>query len=273
VVGEEAALPVHIAAHRLLVWLRNRHLVQRTLRSRAARHLDRLQPGGVTIVVTSWNSDPFLTVCLAAVRRFADRPVEMFVIDNHSRHNPRRIAEQAGARYLRLPANGGHSFALDIGFLLARTEFAIALDVDAFPFSPDWLPTMLGPLDRGYTVVGPEWNGYAHPCCLAMRTERFVRRGYTFAADARRNWDVAEGISVSEGPQRVFLLPKLGNLLGDEAIGATYAGGIYHNAYATRHLRLSDPEEAVLDGKVRRGDALSVWEQALARYGPPTWED
>ena len=103
----------------------------------------------------------------------------------------------------------GHGAALDLGWLRARTSVVVALDVDAFPISDQWLSRLTTPLDEGATVVGahggevldrlsrdvpPEWRGrdFVHPCCLAMRLRDFVARDHSFRADRSSGRDPGE---------------------------------------------------------------------------------
>jgi glycosyltransferase involved in cell wall biosynthesis len=256
--------------------------IQALLRERSKRRLGHLRPG-VTVVIAAWNSDEFLPIALSGVRRFADTTTEILVVDNHSDVNPRSLCDRFSARLIRLPVNLRHSVALDIGFLVSSTEFVMSLDADAFPFSANWLPTFLDPLERGYEVVGCECaGGYAHPCCLAMRTETFVWRRYTFRAQPppgaeHREWyDVGESISRVSGPDRVAIVPKTDSVHGGEwYVGATYGNVVYHNAYSSRHLHLPSPNTDGLDPSenfvMTRQFALATWKEALRRWGPPTW--
>lgn len=264
-------------AKRLLLRARDTEVIQRVLRRQAAGHLDRLEPGAVTVVTASWNSNDLLEVSLAAARHFADRPLHLLVVDNHSAVPPTAVIRRYDARLVRLPANLGHGVALDIGFLLARTEYVMALDVDAFPYRAAWLPTFLDPLDHGATVSGCEAEEhFAHPCCLAMKTDRFVRARHTFVANMDRGWDVGQRISQIEG-NKVHLVPKTGNLHGSGIVSASYGDVLYHNAYGTRHLRLANPDQDALDPTshfaMTRQVAREVWAEATLRFGPDTWTD
>jgi glycosyltransferase involved in cell wall biosynthesis len=261
--------------HRGAVRVEALDLLQRFLRRRARPRLGRLR-SGVTVVIASWNSNQFLEVGLEGVRRFADRPTEILVIDNHSDESPVRITTHFGARLLRLPANLRHSLALDIGFLLAQTEFVMSLDVDAFPYDAKWMPTFLQPLDRGFVVSGCEWfRPYAHPCCLAIRTADFVTGCFSFRAGGPCGWDVGEAISHEVGPGRTWIVPRTATIEGKGYVSASYGNVLYHNCYGTRHLRLDDPYSAGLDPTdthvTTRQSALEIWAEALRRFGPATW--
>jgi hypothetical protein len=273
------------ALHRALVQAEGLDLVQTFLRGRRARRRRDPQPGAVTVVIASWNSNQFLETTLAAVNHFSDRPTTVIVVDNHSDASPLPVARRYGAQLIRLPFNLRHSFALDVGFLSARTEYVMALDVDAFPYSRDWMPTFLKPLTCGYGVVGCEWwRPYAHPCCLAMSTAEFVAGRHSFRPRLpveTGGWDTGEGISRRIGPDRLKIVPRTGSLSGIGYFTASYGDVLYHNCYATRHLHLARPDLDALDGAespadlsemgITRQTSLDWWNEAVARFGPGTW--
>lgn len=258
-------------------------VLQSALRFSARRRLTRLQPG-LTVVLASWNSGEFLATALSGIRKFADRPVQVLVVDNHSEITPLDLCDRFSARLIRLPANLRHSVALDIGFLLSSTEYVMSLDADAFPFSTGWLPRFLDPLKMGYEVVGCECaRGYAHPCCLAMRTETFVAGQHTFrapfpvGAEGKGGDDVGQLISRRIGLDRVAIVPRTNSIHGgDWYVGATFGDVVYHNAYSSRHLHLERPDSDGLDPSedfvMTRQFSLSTWEEAIRRWGPPTWQ-
>ena len=247
----------------------------RPLRWRAKRRLGALEPGAVTVVTVNWNSVDMLEVAIDQVRRHSPASTRMLVIDNHSDVDPRPQIRSIApwVRTLRLPVNLGHGLALDIGALLTSSEYLVTLDVDAFPLSEAWLPTLLDPLDEGAEVVGcAGYRGLAHPCGLAMRTARFVSARHTFVArftGGPDGWDVGERISIREAPD-FEILPRtdsIGQALGEpEIVGSVFADVIYHNYYGTRHLREADPE-AALDLGATRSRSLDVWAAALERFG------
>ena len=180
-------------------------IVQRPLRVLAAARLrlGRIAARESTVVIVNWNSRDFLDVTLRAVELYSPRSTRILVVDNHSSDGSRSLVESYPCvKWLSLPRNVGHELALDIGFLLSRTEFVIALDVDAFPISAQWIDRLVGPLQDGYCVSGAHLrNGFVHPCCLAMRLERFVSRKHTFLArrGSGRLADNAEDIRAKLG--------------------------------------------------------------------------
>lgn len=231
---------------------------------------------GTTIVTVTWDSAAYLAVALHALQRFTPE-ARVLVVDNASTDaTTALLAATPGVRVVRLPVNIGHGPAMDIGFLLARTELVVALDVDAFPLSAGWLEELTAPLRAGQTVSGVHMGGgYAHPACLAMHRQQFLRAGHTFTGNfaflrgaGTRGvdaWDVGERISMREGPERTHLIEPT-EVRGPGAVGMTFGAVAYHNAYATRH-RAEPDSEAGLDGaRVTADDATEAWAEATLRH-------
>jgi glycosyltransferase involved in cell wall biosynthesis len=251
---------------RNLLWL----VLVPALRLRARRRLPRLRSGATTIVTVNWNSAPYLRVLLRLVGRRSPADVRVIVVDNGSRDGSRELLrEHPEVTAVNLPFNVGHDLALDIGFLRAETEYVVALDVDAFPLHDDWLERLLAPLSAGAELSGARLNReYVHPCCLAMRTARFVQRKHSFRsrylprADGRdASGDIGEEISAREAGKLHFFDPTSQRGPGD--VGTVFGDLVYHNFYSTRFRATRDP---VLDALVHEGDPAAAWEEAVRRY-------
>ena len=171
---------------------------------------------------------------------------------------------------MRLPVNVGHELALDLGFLLVETEYAVALDIDAFPLHDRWLDELLAPLAAGNEVAGARLNReYVHPCCLAIRTKRFVLQRHSFrshyrprAAGRDASGDVGEDISAAEPGRLAFFDPTSQRGPGD--VGTVFGHLVYHNFYSTRFRATT---AKVLDAHVAQADAATAWDEAVVRYG------
>lgn len=249
------------------------HAVVPLLRARARRRLGSLRPGDATVVTVNWNSWDHLAVLIELVRRRSPSGTEILVVDNASTDDSRaRLRGRDDVRHLLLPVNMGHDLAMDIGVLCGDTEFAVTLDVDAFPLHDHWLQELLAPLDAGAQVSGARLNReYVHPCCWAMRTARFVDEGHSFRAryrpregDRDAAGDVGEEISASEAPNLNFF--EVTSQRGPGDVGTVFGDLVYHNFYATR-FRATD--ERVLDGVVATDDPALAWQEALRLYAGP----
>lgn len=239
------------------------------LRARARRRLGSLRPGAATVVTVNWNSWSHLEVLIDVVRRRSPEGTEIIVVDNGSagarKHRPRDVP---GLRTVLLPVNMHHDFALDLGILLAETEFVVTLDVDAFPLHDRWLQELEHDLSSGAQVAGARLNReYVHPCCWAMRTARFLERDHSFRSHYRpreegrdASGDVGEEISAAEAPALRFY--DVTSQRGPGDVGTVFGDLVYHNFYATRF----SGAEGTLDGVVAADDPRRAWEEALERY-------
>jgi len=251
------------------------NLLLRALRGAAAVRL-RL-PGplgirpGVTVVIVNWNGGGLLPDVLAAIERYsADRP-DVIVVDNASTDGSRAWlrGQRHRLRPVLLPRNIYHGPAMDLGFLLSRTEYVVALDVDAFPIREGWLEDLQAPLRKGATVSGARaLRGYAHPCCLMMRLDRFVARRHTFqphVGDWRperlgtEEWDTGESISRREGDDRLALLPRTW-ARGPGHLGSVFGDLVFHNGASVR-LLAGDRVEGI-----EMTDVRAAWSEAVARF-------
>jgi hypothetical protein len=238
----------------------------------------RLKPG-VTIAIVNWNSMDLLKDVLRAIDRFgppARGKVEVLIVDNGSTDGSRAFLRQERARHrlrcVLLPRNVFHGPAMDLAFLLATTEFVVALDVDAFPIADDWLDRLITPLQTGRFVSGAEaLRGYIHPCCLAMRTAYFARRRHTFTPKVgtwnpdrlgRDEWDTGESITRREGLDRAAPIART-SVRGPRQLGSVFGEFVYHNGASTR-MR----SDVTVDGLTSQ-DVEGAWSEAVALYLGP----
>ncbi|MGZ4713248.1 MAG: glycosyltransferase [Acidimicrobiia bacterium] len=235
----------------------------------------RLRPGA-TVAIVNWNSLDLLKDVVRAIERFgppAKGRVEVLVVDNGSTDDSRAWLRRQRAsgrlRAILLPRNVFHGPAMDLAFLMSRTEYTVALDVDAFPICQGWLETLIEPLRHHRFVAGAEARrGYIHPCCLAMSTAYFASRRHTFTPHVgtwdpqrlgRDEWDTGESITRREGLDRAAPFPRT-RVRGPMQLGSVFGNFVYHNGASTR-LR-SDVE---IEG-LKPSDAVSAWAEAISEF-------
>jgi glycosyltransferase involved in cell wall biosynthesis len=211
---------------------------------------------------------------LAAIEQFSPERPRIIVVDNASGDGSRAWlrTQRRRLRPVLLPRNIYHGAAMDLGFLLSRTEFVVALDVDAFPVRANWLEILRAPLREGDTVSGARaLRGYAHPCCLMMRLDRFVARRHTFQPHVGdwlperlgiEEWDTGESISRREGDDHLKLLPRT-SARGPGHLGSVFGEIVFHNGASVR-LLAGD----IVDG-IGMEDVRASWSEAVARYVRP----
>lgn len=255
-----------IGGARILGW----HVAVPAARAHARRRMGRLRRRAVTVVTVNWNSWTHLEVLIDVVRRRSPPATEILVVDNGSDDGSRHHLRARGdVRTLMLPANLGHDLALDLGVLSCQTEYVVTLDVDAFPLHDRWLEELLDPLRSGAHISGARLNReYVHPCCWAMRTERFISQNHSFRSRYRgrstgvdASGDVGEEISRREERHLHFF--EISSQIGPGDLGTVFGGLVYHNFYATRFRATS---KKLLDGTVMAEDAERAWNEAVRRY-------
>jgi glycosyltransferase involved in cell wall biosynthesis len=226
-----------------------------------------LRPG-VTVIAANYNTLPYLKALVVGVRRHSPPGTRILIVDNRSTDGSRQWASsQPGVELMRLPLNVGHGSAIDAGVLLrCRTEFFIALDVDAFPIADEWITTLLDPLAGGARVAGAHSvdptveQPFVHACCLAMRTSRFAAERHTFTRGP--TWDTAERISQREWPH-IHMIPVTSSH-GPFVVGSVFGGVVYHNFYAAR---FNASNRTRIDG-IEIAEPHEAWQDAMARYFP-----
>jgi glycosyltransferase involved in cell wall biosynthesis len=240
------------------------------LRARARRRVSDLTPGQATVITVNWNSWDYLAVLIDVVRRRSPADTKILVVDNGSVDQSRkRLDAHPEVSSVMLPINVGHDLALDVGVLQCDTEYAVTLDVDAFPLHDGWLEELLAPLDAGAQISGAlAKREYVHPCCWAMRTARFIERGHSFRSHYRprgpeveASGDVGEEMSEREAPHLHFL--EITSQRGPGHVGTVFGDLVYHNFYSTRFHTTTD---ATLDDGIASGDPQRAWDEALERY-------
>jgi glycosyltransferase involved in cell wall biosynthesis len=228
--------------------------------------------GAVTIVAVNYNAVECLDALHLALAHHGPLSIELLIVDNASTDGSAAwLRAHRDVRSLRLPVNLGHARAMDIGFALARSEIVVAFDIDAFPLSPEWYDAIVTPVVKRQCIVSGvsmrplqalDIEPYAHPCCLAMRRDDFVRRHHSFVSNYPA-WDTGQRISQLEA-DHLHLVPAT-SVRGPGAVGMVFGGVIYHNFYGTRFK--GNTRERI--DWVDRGDPEAAWSEAVERYIDP----
>ena len=218
------------------------------------------------MLTVNWNTVDYLRTVLQAIERFSPPETEVIVADNASTDGSREFLRGSGLPWIKLPINLGHGPAMDLLTARVRTEYFVALDVDAFPISTDWLDVLRGHLEGGSRVVGGRlYRNFAHPSMMAMRTKTFRERDHTFIRSSWRSsedfvhdvsWDVGELISRREAPNVALI--EISEVRGPGLIGTVYGGIVYHGGVTTQ----GSPE--------RRALGRAAWREATERFLGPS---
>jgi GT2 family glycosyltransferase len=100
----------------------------------------------VSIIIVTWNSKRYLTRCLDSLSAQTNQDFEVIMLDNGSTDGGYVGLEEkypdVKLALKTLNANLGFAPANNIGARLAKGEYLVLLNVDAFP-EPDWLERLL----------------------------------------------------------------------------------------------------------------------------------
>jgi GT2 family glycosyltransferase len=100
----------------------------------------------ISVIIVAWNSNAYLSVCLDKLSAQNFQNFEIILVDNGSTDGlPANLDmrwPQLTMHVEKLATNSGFAIANNIGVYLARGEWVVLLNADAFP-EPDWLAKLL----------------------------------------------------------------------------------------------------------------------------------
>lgn len=224
---------------------------------------------GVVAVIPAYNEERFVASVVINARQYADIVI---VVDDGSTDRTAFLAEQAGARVIRMRQNGGKGLALNAGFDAARQlnpEAVVMLDSDA-QHDPAEIPLLASPVLSGDAdvVVGsrflevkskiPLWRQFGqHALNLATNATSGVaisdtQSGYRAFSPAALNMlrFRSKGLAVESEMQ--FLLSGAGLRVQEVPIRVQYLDGNKRNP-VTHGLKVID---AILSLAARRRPLL-----------------
>lgn len=103
------------------------------------------KPLRVTVVIPAYNEAGRIGATITGLRGYVD---EILVVDDGSRDDTARAAEEVGARVLRQERNQGYIAAIKRGFAEAQGEIVVTFDADG-EFPAEVLPQLLAPIRAG----------------------------------------------------------------------------------------------------------------------------
>ncbi len=140
-------------------WFMYRWILFTQVRDELGRRVDRPppdQPLRLTVVLPAYNEQDRISATVESVRSALEptlgRDMEILVVDDGSTDDTSGVAEQAGARVVRQPANRGKGAAVRRGVLEARGRTVVFTDAD-LAYSPELLITVLDEIERGWDMV------------------------------------------------------------------------------------------------------------------------
>jgi len=161
-----------------------------------------LTNGLVSVIVVTWNSASFLRRCLTALAAQTHSQIELIHIDNASSDESADVMRGSAipATHIINDANRGFSAAVNQGVRVARGEFVLLLNPDAF-LEPDYVAALV----RAFSAAGPGF-GMATGKLLQAETKRIDSKGIRMTRSGR-HLDIEQGmrdVESSPSPVEVF---------------------------------------------------------------------
>jgi len=162
-----------------------------------------LQPAGaqtsVSVIVLNWNGAAVLPRCLDALQAQTFGDFEVLVLDNASTDGSVDEVELRwpGFRLVQFERNLGFSLANNRGARLARGQWLVFLNNDAFP-RPDWLECLLEA-----TLAWPGFSFFASRLVYASNPNRVQSAGDVCNISGFA-WSRGNGFPVTAGIPRVY---------------------------------------------------------------------
>ena len=168
----------------------------------------RLTNGLVSVVIVTWNSAPFLRRCLAAVTAQTHQNLELIHVDNASSDDSIAIVRELAphARPIRNDANLGFSAAVNQAVRIAKGEFVLLLNPDAF-LEPDYVSSLVAAFtDKAF--------GMATGKLLQVETGLIDSKGIRMTRSGR-HFDIEQGRV--DGSRGLAVAPSRGEEQKSEA--------------------------------------------------------
>src|SRR5689334_8534484 len=107
-----------------------------------------------SIVIRAYNEDRYIQRLLDGIRRQTVKDVDVVLVDSGSTDSTVPIAESFGAHVVHIPSSEftfGRS--LNLGMKAARQELVVIASAHVYPVYPDWLETLLRPLEQDAKIA------------------------------------------------------------------------------------------------------------------------
>ena len=182
----------------------------------------------VTVLVAAYNEAPVIGTVVRAARQALVRG-DVLVVDDGSTDGTDRAAAEAGARVLRLAANGGKGSAIRRGLAEVHSDVIVLIDGDGQD-DPSEIPRLLEALDPDVDlVVGSRFLGTFEPGAITP-VNHWGNRFLTSVANrlfATRLTDTQAGFKAvrADTLRRVHLRAHRFDIEVDLLLGVLRAGG------------------------------------------------
>jgi len=115
-----------------------------------------------SIVIRAYNEEKHIGRLLEGIRHQTIKDVEVILVDSGSTDGTVSVAESFGARIVHIrPEEFTFGRSLNYGIKAAKRELIVIASAHVYPVYPDWLETLLGPLqDDSVALTYGKQRGY-----------------------------------------------------------------------------------------------------------------
>jgi len=115
-----------------------------------------------SIVIRAYNEEKHIGRLLEGIRHQTIKDVEVILVDSGSTDGTVSVAESFGARIVHIrPEEFTFGRSLNYGIAAAKRELIVIASAHVYPVYPDWLETLLGPLqDDSVALTYGKQRGY-----------------------------------------------------------------------------------------------------------------
>ena len=107
-----------------------------------------------SIVIRAYNEEQHIGRLLEGIKQQTLKNAEVILVDSGSTDGTVAIAEAYGARVVRIPsAEFTFGRSLNVGIRAATQEFIVIASAHVYPVYPDWLISLLHPLEDGNVAL------------------------------------------------------------------------------------------------------------------------
>ena len=155
----------------------------------------------VSAILVTWNSAPYLRRCLEGVNAQTHPPLELIVVDNASTDGSVELVASLvpDAHIIRNDTNRGFSAAVNQALAIARGEFALFINPDAY-LDPQYIARVLAAFDEAGEEYGSATGKLFRGDGTEIKPTKVIDSLGIRMTRSGRHFDIAQG-EVDREPQ------------------------------------------------------------------------
>lgn len=216
----------------------------------------RLTNGLVSVVLVTWNSANFLPRCLAALAAQTYAELELIYVDNGSADDSVSLVRGVASRQIVNDTNRGFSAAVNQALHVAKGEFVLLLNPDAF-LEPEYVTALVAGL-----IAWGQTFGMATGKLLQAETKLVDSKGIRMTRSGR-HFDIEQGFADQPGVRLRAARPyETRPLVGPGCAGPNPSLEIFGVSGAAAMYRMAFIRDVTIGGEFLDEDFFTFREDA-----------